>query len=112
MPGPLLGAWRPGSGLAGAAPVAVPLLPTALAAAPAPAQVKGSTDTVALLRLLRPTAYIPLLNAEFDQSGPLADLLVEEGGVAAVQAQLAASPELAGIRVCVPQAAQPMAVNL
>lgn len=79
---------------------------------PAP-QVKGATDTLGLLRLLRPKAYIPLMNAELDQSGPLADMLVEEGGIEQVAAQLkAAGAELAGVRVCVPQPTQPMALEL
>lgn len=56
--------------------------------------------------------FIPLNNAEFDQEGPLADLLVQEGSADQVQQQLAAEPGLAGIRVCVPAAAQPMAVEL
>lgn len=91
-----------------------PLTPTPHSPAPTippPPQVKGATDTLGLLRLLRPKAYIPLNNAEFDQAGPLADLLEEQGGVDALRAQLAAAPDLAGMRVCVPQAAQPMAVD-
>ncbi len=56
--------------------------------------------------------YLPLNNAEFDQEGPLADLLVEEGSADQIQQQLAADPSLAGIRVCVPAAAQPMPVEL
>ncbi|KAL4448826.1 hypothetical protein ABPG77_007543 [Micractinium sp. CCAP 211/92] len=74
--------------------------------------VKGSTDTLSLLKLLNPKVYVPLNNAEFDQEGPLADLLVEEGSADQVQQQLAAEPSLAGIRVCVPAAAQPMPVEL
>lgn len=35
-------------------------------------QVKGATDTLSLLKTLKPKVYIPLNNAEFDQSGPLA----------------------------------------
>lgn len=75
-------------------------------------QVKGSTDTLGLLRLLRPKAFIPLNNAEFDQSGPLADLLVEEGSADEMAAQLAASPDLSGIGVWVPRPALPMPVEL
>lgn len=40
-----------------------------------------------------------------------ADLLVEEGSAAQVEAQLAAEPQLSGVRVCVPSAAQPMPVE-
>lgn len=77
-----------------------------------PPQVKGSTDTLSLLKLLTPKVFVPLNNAEFDQEGPLADLLVEEGSAAQIQQQLAAEPSLAGVRVCVPTAAQPMPVEL
>ena len=41
-------------------------------------------------------------SAEFDQSGPLADLLVEEGSTAEISRQLATMPELAGVQVAVP----------
>lgn len=39
-----------------------------------------------------------------DQSGPLADLLVEEGSTAEIQKQLSTIPELAGVQVAVPLA--------
>ena len=39
-------------------------------------------------------------------------MLVEEGSAAQMQAALAADPQLAGVRVCVPAAAQPMPVDL
>ena len=74
--------------------------------------VKGSTDTLQLLKLLRPRAYIPLLNAEFEQAGPLADLLVEEGSAEQMAAQLRTQPDLSFVQVCVPQAGQPMPVQL
>jgi hypothetical protein len=38
-------------------------------------QVRGNTDNVELLRMLRPAVIIPLMNAEFDASGPLAELI-------------------------------------
>jgi hypothetical protein len=75
-------------------------------------QVKGATDNVQLLSLLRPKVVVPLLNAEFDQSGPLADLLQEVGSVAELQATLAATPGLQAVRVCVPTPGQPMPVTL
>lgn len=46
----------------------------------------------------------PRRSAEFDQSGPLADLLVEEGSTAEISRQLATMPELAGVQVAVPLA--------
>lgn len=84
-----------------------PLLP----ALPCP-QVKGATDSLDLLRLLRPKVFVPLMNAEIDQAGPLAELLVEEGSVEELQRQLAAQPDLAAVRVALPTPAQPMAVVL
>jgi len=39
-------------------------------------------------------------------------MLVEEGSAAQMEAQLASDPQLQGIRVCVPTAAQPMPVEL
>ena len=76
------------------------------------ALVKGSTDTLQLLKLLRPRAYIPLMNAEFEQAGPLASLLVEKGTAEEMAAQLRTQPDLSFVQVCVPQAAQPMPVQL
>ncbi|EFN51973.1 hypothetical protein CHLNCDRAFT_139469 [Chlorella variabilis] len=74
--------------------------------------VKGATDSLDLLRLLRPKVFVPLMNAEIDQAGPLAELLVEEGSVEELQRQLAAQPDLAAVRVALPTPAQPMAVVL
>ena len=39
--------------------------------------VKGNTDSVKLVSLLKPAALIALCNAEFDASGPLDALIVE-----------------------------------
>lgn len=39
--------------------------------------VKGNTDNVKLVSLLKPAALIALCNAEFDASGPLDALIVE-----------------------------------
>lgn len=49
-------------------------------------------------------AHHSLCSAEFDQSGPLADMLVEEGSTAEIQRQLSTIPELAGVQVAVPLA--------
>lgn len=38
-------------------------------------QVKGSTDNGKLLSILRPKVVIPLLNAEFESTGPLSTLV-------------------------------------
>lgn len=43
--------------------------------------------------------FIPLENAGFDQSGPLAAMIRESGGVAELAAQLAADAELGAVRV-------------
>lgn len=74
--------------------------------------MKGATDNRQLLGLLRPKVVIPLLNAEFEQSGPLADLLEEVGSVAELETQLAKTPGLQGVRVQVPAPGQPMPVAL
>ncbi len=75
-------------------------------------QGDGASDNMQLLGLLRPRVVIPLLNADFDQSGPLAEVLQEVGSVAELQAQLAAAPGLRGVQVRVPAAGQPMQVAL
>lgn len=74
--------------------------------------VKGATDNVPLLRMLRPAVVVPLMNAEFDASGALNALLTETGGPAELEAQLAAEPGLEGVRVCLPVAGVPMPVHL
>ena len=74
--------------------------------------VKGATENVPLLRLLRPAVVIPLENAGFSQSGLLADLLAERGDWDALRAELAALPDLAGVRVEVPRPGVPMPVAL
>ncbi|KAI3430563.1 hypothetical protein D9Q98_005156 [Chlorella vulgaris] len=74
--------------------------------------VKGSTDSVALLRMLKPKAFVPLMNAEIDQAGPLSKLVTETGSTEQLQKELAAEAGLSGIRVCVPVPAQPLSVEL
>lgn len=51
--------------------------------------VKGSTDNVRLVQLLQPSALIALFNAEFDATGPLDALIVEDGSLEQLQAQIA-----------------------
>lgn len=79
--------------------------------------VKGATTNVELLKLLRPRVVIPLMNADFDASGPLNDLLSERGGPVELERQIKAmaTDELAveqnTIRVCMPPApGEPMVV--
>ena len=74
--------------------------------------VKGATAMVPLLKRLKPRVVIPLLNAEFNASGPLHDMLSETGGAEELQAQLRADEELRDIRVCVPKPAEPMRVSI
>lgn len=52
--------------------------------------VMGEENLVKLVKALRPAALIPLVNAEFEQRGPLAAAIqqVGDGGVAAVEARL------------------------
>ena len=98
--------WRVAAGLS----ARTPLKP--LPRPPCPRQVKGDTDTLQLLQLLRPTVLIPLMNAEFEQSGPLATLLVERGGPQEIAQRLARTPGQEGVRVEVPRACEPLAVRL
>lgn len=74
--------------------------------------VKGATDNIPLLKLLRPKVLVALMNAEFDASGPLNSLLTEVGGPKEVEKQLAEVPELAGVKVLVPKAGQPLPVEI
>lgn len=52
--------------------------------------VMGEENLIKLVKTLKPAALIPLVNAEFEQSGPLAAAIqqVGDGGVAAVEARL------------------------
>lgn len=74
--------------------------------------VKGATDNLPLLRLLRPKVVIPLENAGFDQSGPLAAMIRETGGSELLERQVASDPQLAGTCVAVPRPGVPMPVAL
>jgi L-ascorbate metabolism protein UlaG (beta-lactamase superfamily) len=74
--------------------------------------VKGATDNVPLLKMLRPKVIIPLMNAEFDATGPLHYLLSESGGVDLLQKQLEETPELKNVKICLPLAGAPMAVEI
>ena len=73
--------------------------------------VKGNTDNVALLSMLRPKTVIALMNAEFDGSGPLADLITEKGGPEVLREQIR---EAAGVdsdtQVVVPASGEPLTV--
>lgn len=53
--------------------------------------VLGDMNLQQLLRLMQPKVVVPLLNAEIDQEGPLAQLLIERGSKEALQEQLAAA---------------------
>ena len=55
---------------------------------------------------------IPLENASFDQSGPLAAMIRETGGVEQLKAQLAADAELRVVEVAVPMPGVPLHVDL
>ncbi|GAB4820141.1 hypothetical protein N2152v2_007187 [Parachlorella kessleri] len=60
--------------------------------------VKGATENSKLLPSLRPKVIIPLFNASFPQSGPLANLIKEQGSLEELEAFLADTPELRGCR--------------
>ncbi|KAH7622810.1 hypothetical protein Ndes2526B_g02088 [Nannochloris sp. 'desiccata'] len=74
--------------------------------------VKGATDNVPLLKMLRPKVVVPLMNAEFDATGPLHALLSETGGVELLERQLKETPELKNVKICLPVAGTPMAVEI
>jgi L-ascorbate metabolism protein UlaG (beta-lactamase superfamily) len=73
--------------------------------------VKGATDNIPLLKMLRPKVVVPLNNAEFDATGPLHSLLSETGGIEQLKRQLKETFELKDIKICVPVAGTPMAVE-
>ena len=73
--------------------------------------VKGASENISLLKMLRPKVVVPLMNAEFDATGPLNSLLTENGGVDALKQQLEMVPELKEVKVLVPTAGVPLAVN-
>lgn len=52
------------------------------------AQVKGKQNACKLVRTLQPSVVIPLINAEFKQSGPLSSLIHAEGSPEELQGQL------------------------
>lgn len=73
--------------------------------------VKGSTDNVRLLQLLTPSVMVALFNAEFDASGPLDAIIVEQGGMEELQAQTT-SQGLSTRIVRPAKAGQPLAVTI
>ena len=74
--------------------------------------VKGATDTIPLLKILKPRVFVALMNAEFDATGPLNALLTESGGPEVLKRQLADVPELKDVRVVVPSAGAPVDISL
>ena len=73
--------------------------------------VKGTTENVALLSMLRPKAVIALMNAEFDGSGPLAALISETGGPELLRQQIQDAPGIdSDTRVVVPKSGEPTTV--
>lgn len=74
--------------------------------------VKGATDNTSLLKLLKPKVLIPLMNAEFDATGPLDKLIVEQGGPEELEREMKKDEELKNVKVCLPKAGQPMNVAL
>ena len=51
-------------------------------------QVKGKENAVKLIQTLQPSVVIPLINAQFHQSGPLSKLIHAEGSPEDLQGQL------------------------
>ena len=74
-------------------------------------QVMGKDNVVGLLKRLRPSVLLPLVNAEFDSKGPLSRLISEKGSVQELEPQL--QPQgLGGVRVLVPEPAKPLTVEV
>ena len=77
--------------------------------------VMGEENLIKLVRALKPAALIPLVNAEFDQSGPLAAAIqqVGDGGVAAVEARLREAGLGSTTRYYAPEApGRPLAIEI
>lgn len=75
--------------------------------------VKGKTETIPLLELLRPKAVIALMNAEFDGSGPLAALISESGGPELLKQQIKGDGRVeSDTKVYVPKAGEPLWVEI
>jgi len=77
--------------------------------------VMGEENLVRLVRALRPAALIPLVNAEFEQSGPLAAAIqqVGDGGAAAVEARLRESGLASTTKYYAPEApGRPLAIEI
>jgi L-ascorbate metabolism protein UlaG (beta-lactamase superfamily) len=75
--------------------------------------VKGNTDNVALLSLLKPKTVIALMNAEFIGTGPLADLITERGGPEALKEQIRAAQDVdSDIEVVVPKSGEPLTLTV
>ncbi|KAK9918517.1 hypothetical protein WJX75_004661 [Coccomyxa subellipsoidea] len=73
--------------------------------------VMGKDNVVGLLKRLRPSVLLPLVNAEFDSKGPLSRLISEKGSVQELEPQL--QPQgLGGVRVLVPEPAKPLTVEV
>lgn len=51
-------------------------------------QVKGQQNACKLIQTMQPSVVIPLINAEFKQSGPLSKLIHAEGSPEDLQDQL------------------------
>ena len=77
--------------------------------------VMGEENLIKLVRTLKPAALIPLVNAEFEQSGPLAAAIqqVGDGGVAAVEARLKEAGLGGRTRYYAPEApGRPLAIEI
>ncbi|CAL8463808.1 g3342 [Coccomyxa elongata] len=73
--------------------------------------VMGKQNVVGLLKRLRPSVLLPLVNAEFDSEGPLSKLISEKGSVQELEPQLP-QEGLGNVRVLVPEPAKPLCVEL
>ena len=77
--------------------------------------VMGEENLLKLVQALRPAALVPLVNAEFEQSGPLAAAIqqVGDGGRAAVEARLQGAGLGGSTKYCVPEApGRPLAIEI
>lgn len=73
--------------------------------------VKGTSENIPLLKMLKPKVVVPLMNAEFEGSGPLNTLITETGGPDMLKKQIQDDGGLGDVRICLPKAGQPCPVE-
>jgi len=65
-------------------------------------QVMGKRNIISLLQRLKPSVYVPLLNASFPMEGPLSKIIVENGSVDTLAAEIRKAGLKTDVRVPAP----------